>query len=55
MPATAQEGLRGLANQNAIGVKDLNIAHDFVGSVFAHRYCHVRIFSHTRILTYNLT
>jgi len=51
MPASAQEGFRGLANQDTICVKDLNFANNFVGPVFAYRDGDVRIFSHRRIVS----
>jgi hypothetical protein len=55
MTTAAKESLCGLTDEHAIGIEKVYFAHDFVGSVFTRGYRDVRIFSHERILTYNLT
>lgn len=52
MPTAAQEGFCGLAYELAVGIKNVNFAHYFVWSVFAHRDGDVGCISHSHIVAY---
>ncbi len=52
MPTAAQESLRGLADELAVGVKNFYFANNFIWSVFAHRDGDVGCISHSHIVAY---